>query len=58
MAFFVSVDAWNTANFNLNAPYVVPPTTTIEATAANTSCVAGLTVSKVLPLATELPLIR
>lgn len=31
MAFFVSVDAWNTANFNLNAPYVVPPTTTTTA---------------------------
>lgn len=28
MAFFVSVDAWNTANFDLHAPYVTPPTTT------------------------------
>ena len=28
MAFFVAVDAWNTSNLNLHAPYVTPPTTT------------------------------
>jgi len=28
MAFFVSVDAWNTANFDLNEPYLNAPTTT------------------------------
>lgn len=28
MAFFVAVDAWNTSNLNLNAPYVTPPVTT------------------------------
>jgi Ca2+-binding RTX toxin-like protein len=47
MAFFVSVDAWNTANFNLNAPYVTPPTTTTSAGGALTPFGASVTIDGV-----------